>query len=221
MALRDAQSEGILRERIRGMREGVRNVPLPLIIEELSGHRVVAWTGEERMALEALAGAVLKSINAEGIEALRINEAGNAVENRVLVAARERGFTARRPVAASGRTRVAGYPDLEAVRDEHAFYIEAKVYSPATEDSAQRSFYLSPSADCKVTRDAHHLLIAVELALESSGRYRASRVRWLDLGRLRCDLKYEFNASNADLYAPGGGLVILVTATHRLPPDPF
>jgi hypothetical protein len=221
MAERDARSEEILRERIRGMREGVRDVPLPLIIEEVSGHRVVPWAGEERMALEALAGAVLKSINAEGIEAIRINEAGNAVESHVLVAAREQGFAARRPVAASGRTRAAGYPDLEAVRDERAFYVEVKVFSPATKDSAQRSFYLSPSTDCKVTRDAHHLLIAVELGLESSGRYRASRVRWLDLSRLRCDLKYEFNASNADLYAPGAGLVILETAAHRLPPEPF
>jgi hypothetical protein len=203
-----AEAGEALRERIRAMREGVRDVPLPVVIEALAGHRVVPWAGEERPALEAAADAVLDSVNRGGIETARINEAGNAVESHVLSALRQQGFVAGRAVAASGRARAAGYPDLEASREGHAFYVEVKVYSAATEDSTQRSFYLSPSADFKVVRDAHHLLIGVELAPRADGRHGARSVRWLDLARLRCDLKYEFNAANRGLYAPEAGLII-------------
>jgi hypothetical protein len=213
----EESSQRALHGRIRDMRNGLHDVALPVIIEALAGRRVVPWAGEERVALEAVADAVRALVNRDGVEAGRINEAGNAVESHVLAAIREQGFVAGRPVAASGQVRAAGYPDLEATRGGHAFYIEVKVFSAATEDSAQRSFYLSPSADFKVTHDAHHLLIAVELALRAGGRYGASKVRWLDLSRLRCDLKYEFNASNRDLYAPDAGLIIIETQAQISP----
>jgi hypothetical protein len=180
-----------------------------LIIEALASHRVLPWNGEEADALTAAADTVRASINQNGLDATRVNEAGNAVEDFVLDALRRAGFHAGRPVALSGRARVVGYPDLEATRDGVPFYVEVKTYGPATIDSTQRTFYLSPSGDFKVTHDAHHLLIAVELESNGAGHYHALAVRWLDLSRLRCDLKYEFNANNRDMYRSEAGLTII------------
>jgi len=197
-----------MRERIRGMMEGVKDVPLPVIVEALTGHRVRPWEGEAREPLVAAADRIKRLIEEGRIEAARMNEAGNKVENVVLEALRAGGFDATRAKTASGRTRTTGYPDLEATIDGTAFYIEVKTFSAATIDSTQRSFYLSPSTDFKVTRDAVHVLVAVELVPGPNGVYRAQSVRWLDLSGLRCDLKYEFNASNRDLYRRESGLVI-------------
>jgi len=204
---RDATQEA-LRERIRDMRDGVKDVPLPVIIEALAGHRVLPWQGQSREQLVALAARIRQRIGETGIEAARMNEAGNMVEAVVLDVLHESGVKVARPKTASGRTRVVGYPDLEATVGGTEFYIEVKTFSAATIDSTQRSFYLSPSTDFKITRDAVHLLVAIELATGAGGRYHAQNVRWLDLSGLRCDLKYEFNASNRDLYRRESGLVI-------------
>ena len=116
-----ASDEVLVRERIRGMVEGVRDVPLPVVIKALSGHTVVPWREQQRDALERIARAVRDSINRGGITSARINEAGNVVENHVSAALVAHGFTAHRPVAPSGRARAAGYPDLEAVAGDDAF----------------------------------------------------------------------------------------------------
>jgi hypothetical protein len=206
--------EAALRQRIRDLRAGVRDVPLPLIIEELSGHTVHPWQGQQRDELAAVARDVLAAVEREPLAAARVNEAGNAIENHVLAALAAHGFRAGLPAGPSGRAHAAGYPDLEATSADGAttFYVEVKTYSATTEDSAQRSFYLSPGTDFKITRDAIHLLIAVQLVPAGPERYSAASVRWLDLSGLRCDLKHEFNANNRDLYRPESGLVILEVA---------
>lgn len=201
-----------LRQRVRDLVHGMEDVPLPLIIDALTGHEVLSWAGEDTGLLQATAAAVLAGINAQGIEAGRVNEAGNIVETHVLAALRENGFVAGRPAGPSGRVRAAGYPDLEAAYDARHYYVEVKSFSAPAIDSTQRTFYLSPSTDFKVTRNAFHLLIAVELREEFPDHYRAQSVRWLDLSRLRCDLKHEFNASNRDLYDPARKLEIMLLA---------
>lgn len=198
-----------LRERIRDMVGGMKDVPLPVIIEALGNHRVLPWKGEGREVLNGIAQSIAVMIARGGIEAARMNEAGNQVQNVVIEAMRDRGLDVRRAKGESGRSRSAGYPDLEVEIEGTAFYVEVKTFSAATIDSTQRSFYLSPSTDFKVTRDAIHLLVAVELSPGAKGNYLARSVRWLDLSGLRCDLKYEFNASNRDLYRRESGLVVI------------
>ncbi|MBE2213539.1 MAG: hypothetical protein IAE82_06680 [Opitutaceae bacterium] len=205
----DPAVQAQLRERIRDMAGGMKDVPLPAIIEALTGRRILHWQGESRDTLLSVADQIERRIAESEIEASRVNEAGNRVETVVIEAMRAAGIDTHRPRAESGRMRSAGYPDLEAEIDGAAFYIEVKTFSAATIDSSQRSFYLSPSTDFKVTRDAFHLLVAIELVPTSRGSYRARSVRWLDLSGLRCDLKYEFNASNRDLYRRESGLVIV------------
>ena len=217
-AIKDAE-QAKLRERIREMVVGLKDVPLPAIIEALTGHRVLPWPRDSRQTLETVAHRIETMIEEREIEAARMNEAGNRVENVVIDAMRNLGIRAQRPKTESGQSRSAGYPDIEAEIDGLPCYIEVKTFSAATVDSTQRSFYLSPSTDFKVTRDAVHLLVAVELTPGAKGAYRAETVRWLDLSGLDCDLKYEFNASNRDLYRRESGLVILELQNEK-PPGP-
>lgn len=205
-----AARESDLRSRLAAMREGVDDVPLPLIVEVFSGHAVIPWAGEEREALERVAVAVLTAINETGIRADRVNEAGNKVESFVDEALKMMKFETGRPAGPSGRIHSSGYPDLEAARGGNSFYIEVKSYNTTTIRSTQRTFYVSPSTDFKVTRDAFHMLIAIELAA-ADGAYFAHSVKWVDLSGLKCDLKYELNASNRDLYDPDAGLVVIDT----------
>ncbi len=204
------RDDAAMRQTVRAMRDGMRDVPLPLIIEALSGHHVRPWHGEHRAQLVAAADAVITAVNHAHLTAARANEAGNAVEDFVRAALDTQGLPADRPAGPSGHARAAGYPDLEARADDGtAFYVEVKTFNAGTEDSTQRTFYLSPSADFKVTRDAVHLLIAVELEHSADDAYHAVRARWLDLSRLKCDLKHEFNASNRDLYRAAAGLIVI------------
>lgn len=162
------------------------------------------WQGEERDALQASASAL---IVAEPISAGRVNEVGFTVEKLLREALAEQGFTVDTPETQSGRRQSAGYPDMAARKDGRTFYIEVKSFSAKTADSTQRSFYLSPSDDPKITEDAHHLLFGVEMEALPNDEYRIARVELLDLTKLQCELKIEFNASNRDLY--DGELTIL------------
>lgn len=211
-----AADDAVLERRVRDLVHGMKDVPLPLVIKALSDCEVLPWSGEDASGLEAVALTVLRQINEHGIDAPRVNEAGNVVERHVIAALSTHGFAAHRPAGPSGRARAAGYPDLEVTQGERLYYVEVKSFGAATIDSTQRTFYLSPSIDFKVTKDAFHLLIAVELEQTSTNRYHARSARWLDLARLRCDLKHEFNASNRDLYDPSQNLEIVLVE----PPDP-
>ena len=74
--------------------------------------------------------------------------------------------------------------------------------------SSQRTFYVSPSQDFKVTRDAYHLLLAFSTEEVEEGLYSLTGFKLLDLYGIECNLKLEFNASNKDLYSEESGLVI-------------
>jgi hypothetical protein len=170
------------------------------VIERLYGQPVLDFQDESGEYLEAAAVAAMEAINAEGVTAGRVNEVGNAVEAYVIAALNEAGFVADRPQTVSGRHRSAGYPDVVARRGGETFYIEVKTYHPRNVDTTQRSFYLSPSDDPKVTEPAFHLLLGFAMEPEGEDRYFARGVRLLDIADLPLELKLEFNASNRDLY---------------------
>ena len=181
--------------------------PLPLIIRSMTGFELLDWKGEESSALEGAERRALSIINEEGVRANRVNEVGNRVETFVQEALQSVGFATGVPKTLSGKKKAAGYPDLAASRGGARFFVEVKTYSPENVDTTHRSFYLSPAREFKVTHNAYHLLIAFAMESDESGAYRARSVKWLDLFELRCRLKYEFNASNRDLYSQGAGLI--------------
>lgn len=182
--------------------ESLRPGPLHAVIEQLYGQPVIPYDGQCREEIEAAAREAFALINRHGLSARRVNEIGNAVEPLVIAALQAQGFSAGIPATASGRRQSSGYPDIEAQLNNTHFYFEIKTYNPANEATTQRSFYLSPSTDPKVTAPACHLIMAFAMEQATDGTYRAHAVRVLDIAGLSLGLKFEFNASNRDLYAP-------------------
>ena len=199
----------VLIDWIQTWRQSPERLPLETVIEALSGCRVLDWQGEEQQGLAEVADAILHEVRAAPLSAARPNEIGNRLEEVVSAAIDEIGWQVGRPAGLSGRRRSAGYPDLEFTAGGRAFYLEVKAFSSGTERSTQRTFYLSPSDDFKVTRDAFHLLLACEIVPVGEDTYSLRSVKWLDLRNLEVRLKHEFNASNRDLYSDENGLVIL------------
>ena len=200
----NAPLESVLAE----LAQPARRLPFKTVIAATTGHRVLdfdtnnpAHVELRRKILQAakLAG---ERAQKEGIATTRANEAGNHIEPFVRAALREAGLTAQVPVTAAGRAQSAGYPDIEII-NAPACYLELKTYNATTVNTTQRSFYYSPSANSKVTRDALHLLLAYELEKQTrDGRTVFLPVHWklITLQNLEVDLKFEFNQSNRGLY---------------------
>jgi hypothetical protein len=203
-------------EALRELSTPSKRLPFREVISATTGHRVLDLDTnnpahlklrQKMMEAAALAGARART---NGLPAARANEAGNEIEPLVRQALNEVGLSARVPVNAAGHAQAAGYPDLE-ITAPVAAYLELKTYSANTANTTQRSFYYSPSASPKVTRDALHLLLAFELekAARTDGETLFVPVRWklLTLQGLEVDLKFEFNQSNRGLYgAPAATL---------------
>lgn len=191
-----------------GTQQGKR-IALPKLIQLISGHELYDWDETQANVFNLAAKRVLSEVAKKPIVADRINEVGNAVELLVLEALAQTGIDVGRPQPPSGRKKTAGYPDLFASTDDDYYYIEIKTYSPKTIRSSQRTFYISPSEDFKVTRDAFHLLLAFSTEEIEDGVYSLTGFKLLDLHGLECQLKLEFNASNKDLYDPASGLIVV------------
>ena len=139
----------------------------------------------------------------------RPNEVGNDIEPFVLRAVAESGLSAERPRSREGVGQQTGYPDI-LVRDVggRETYLECKIFGEGSDRTTMRSFYLAPSDNFKVCPDARHLLMAFAVSREPvpgsrDSLSRATAFKLVDLFALKCDVKYEFNADNRRLYAPG------------------
>ena len=146
----------------------LRNIPFNLVIEAISGHKVVPFNkddDEDRQLLNLLKKAVNiagQAINKKGIERRRPNEVGNDVESFVSDALRRVGLSPQIPRTRSGRRKSAGYPDLQIEFQGKVHYIECKTYNEQNVNTTQRSFYFSPSEDLKVTASGHHFALCFE-----------------------------------------------------------
>ncbi len=202
-----------LEEAISKFMTPLKNIPFPIVIKGLSGFSVVPFNHNDeadRSLLQKLSKAIekaTKKVNEGGIFSNRPNEVGNQIEPFVRQALNDLGLTATIPKTKRGIHKGAGYPDIEIKEDnERITYLECKTYNLKSEDSSQRAFYLSPSEDTKITIDARHLLVGFEVQLsERSNKPAYVPVRWrlYTLDKLRVQVKYEFNASNKNIYLDG------------------
>lgn len=185
-----------------------KGLPFKAVIQATTGHHVLDFETNRPLHLELqqriLRAAALSGERArqKGIAAARANEAGNHIEPFVRAALKEVGLDVRLPINAAGQAQAVGYPDVE-IAGPVPCYLELKTYSATTAHTTQRSFYYSPSAAPKVTRDALHLLLAYELEqVTRNGQtvFIPSRWKLLTLQDLEVDLKFEFNQSNRGLY---------------------
>ena len=184
---------------VKHMIEPLKDVPFRLVIESLSGHRVVPFKPSDE---KDGSNSFKRYINKEGIRSRRPNEVGNAIEAFVEKALIESGARKAGKPQVNGKTKSAGYPDLEFVdQNERRNYLECKTFNRKNVETTQRSFYLSPSEDFKITQDVHHFVLSLEMNQKSPGVYYCQGWKILSLEKLLVDVKHEFNSDNKRLYA--------------------
>lgn len=194
-----------------------KQIPFKEVIEATARHRVLDFNTNnpahvefEKKILRAAELAGERAVK-EGLTAERANEAGNHMEPFIRAALRDTGLSARVPVNDAGEAQITGYPDIE-ITGAVPCYLELKTYNTATANTTQRTFYYSPSAHPKITRDALHFLLAYQLEKqERDGKTVFVPVRWklVTLQDLLVDLKFEFNQSNRGLYGPDAAKSLL------------
>lgn len=201
-----------LEEVIKQMLTPLKKIPFNLVIEGLSGYEIIPFNrenSEDKKLLNNLIKVANKAgleVNKLGIKRARPNEVGNEIEPFVKRALNEIGYKADTPTTNSGGKKSTGYPDIEFIDEfDRANYLECKTFNIQNIATTQRSFYLSPSDEFKITKNAHHFVISFEIFVEKSiGKeniYKCKSWKLLSLEGLDVDVKYEFNADNARLYS--------------------
>lgn len=197
---------------IKQMLRPLKDIPLNLVIEALCDKKIIPFDKsdtKDQQVLEKLKKVCViagNEVNKKGIVRARPNEVGNDIEPFVKGALKLAGYQAYTPRTINGRSKATGYPDIEFIDESgRANYLECKTYNIENISTTQRSFYLSPSEDFKITKDAHHLVISFEVFVAgTSGRnyvFNCKSWKILSVENLLVDVKYEFNSDNRRLYS--------------------
>jgi hypothetical protein len=204
---------------IKQMLTPLKDVPFNLVIEALTGKKVIPFdsnnTDDKELLdiLKKIAISAGKEINKNGIESKRPNEVGNYIEAYVKNALHAHKLKPNIPAGVTGKKKTAGYPDIIFFFKEKPYYLECKTYNLQNIFTTQRSFYFSPSDDFKVVYDTHHFILSYEMVLDGrkgeKNIYRCKHYKILSLNSLSLDVKYEFNSDNQRMYSGKNGTVIL------------
>ena len=197
---------------IAQMLKPLKGLPLSLVIEGLSGYKVISFNNKDKKdiqtlkILEIVANDVMQKVNKNGIIRQRANEVGNDIEPYVKNSLNKYGYKAYTPTTFDNKHKSSGYPDIEFIDEFNRYnYLECKTYNINNIKTTQRSFYLSPSNNFKVTKDAHHFGISFEVfvskQINNKNLYKINGWKILDLSQLKLDVKYEFNSDNKRLYS--------------------
>ncbi len=196
---------------IAQMLKPLKGLSLGIVIEGLSNYEVIQFDKKNTKDLKVLkilikvANNVLFEVNQNGIKRSRPNEVGNDIEPFVIQELEKLGYKALIPKTFEGKSKTTGYPDIEFIDEfDRVNYLECKTFNVKNIATTQRSFYLSPSKEFKVTQNAIHFGISFEVFVDKNiGNNRIYKVNsWkiLDLSKLELDVKYEFNSDNKRLY---------------------
>lgn len=196
---------------IKQMLIPLKGIPLSLVIESISNHKIIPFNFSDEKDvivlnnLKKVAEIAGKNINENGIKRSRPNEVGNDIEEYIRNALNLLNYQAETPKTEKGKKKSTGYPDIEFVDEfNRNHYLECKTYNIENIYSTQRSFYLSPSKEFKITKDAHHFAICFEIYEYKSklknNIYKCKSWKILTLENLEVDVKYEFNSDNLRMY---------------------
>jgi len=204
---------------IKQMLQPLKDIPFNLVIEAMTGKKVLSFNfakPDHQEVLKLLKQASLnagKEINKTGILRPRPNEVGNDIELYVRNALNSLGLNADIPVGSSGHKKAMGYPDILFWFNETPYYLECKTYNIENIETTQRSFYFSPSDEFKVIYDAPHFILSFEIYIagEKGNRhiYKCKHYKILSIESLLLDVKYEFNSDNKRMYSGKDGTIIL------------
>ncbi len=204
---------------IKQMLSPLRDIPFNLVIETMTGKKVISFdfkNSDHKEVLELLKQTALisgKTINKTGILRPRPNEVGNDIEPFVKSALNSLKLNADVPTGPSGNKKSTGYPDILFWFKKKPYYLECKTYNIENIETTQRSFYFSPSDEFKVIYNAPHFLLSFEIYVAGeSGRnhiYKCKHYKILSLSALSLDVKYEFNSDNKRMYSGKDGTIIL------------
>lgn len=204
---------------IKRMLVPLKDIPFNLVIESLTGKKVVPFdfgNPEDNKLLNILKEVALmagRKINEEGIIRARPNEVGNDIEGFVKSAMQQYNLRPGIPMGASGKKKTTGYPDIIFYYNNNPYYLECKTYNQKNIRTTQRSFYFSTSEDFKVIYDTHHFMLSYEMHV--AGRegnkniYKCKHWKLLSIESLSIDVKYEFNSDNKRLYSGQSGAIVL------------
>lgn len=197
---------------IKQMLNPLKGIPLNLVIESISGCKIIPFDAANKKDrqlltnLKTAASTAGKEINKIGIKRPRPNEVGNDIEPFVINALRQNGYKADTPLTLNGKKKNAGYPDIEFSDESNRVnYLECKTFNINNIYTTQRSFYLSPSEDFKITQNAHHFVLSFEIYVAgregNNNIYKSKSWKLLSIEKLEVDVKYEFNSDNMRLYS--------------------
>lgn len=208
-----------LENAIKQMLTPLKDIPFNLVIESLTGKKVVPFDFNDPTdkglldILKNVATQAGKKINEEGIIRRRANEVGNDIEAFVKSAMQYYKLNPDIPAGTSGKKKAMGYPDVIFYYKEKPSYLECKTYNLENIETSQRSFYFSPSEDFKVVHDTHHFIISYEMYV--AGRegnknvYKCKYWKILSIESLSIDVKHEFNSDNKRMYSGKDGAILL------------
>lgn len=208
-----------LEDIIKRMLIPLKGVPFNLVIESLTGRKVIPFDLENDedtellVALKRVAVLAGKEINKKGIKNRRANEVGNDIEEFVKGAMGKYNLNPDTPAGKIGKKKSMGYPDIIFFFKGKPYYLECKTYNLRNISTSQRSFYFSPSEDFKVIHDTHHFVLSYEMIVAGrSGEeniYKSKHYKILSLESLSLDVKYEFNSNNRRIYSGEYGTLLL------------
>jgi len=200
--------EGVIAQMLKPL----KGISLSVVIEGLSGNKIIPFdknNEKDIIILEKLKKVAIiagKEINKNGISVSRPNEVGNAIESYIRNELNNIGYNASIPKTKKGKHKSTGYPDIEFIDEfQRTNYLECKTYNDETDPKkkSMRTFYLSPSDDFKITKDAHHFIISYEISKEindGNNLFRCKSWKILSIENLEVDVKYEFNCDNSRMY---------------------
>lgn len=204
---------------IKQMLQPLKNVPFNLVIEAMTGKKVISFDftrSDHQDVLEFLKQSVLKTgkdINKTGILRQRSNEVGNDIEPYVRDSLNLLELNADIPTGPSKRKKAMGYPDIIFWYKNNPYYLECKTYNIENIETTQRSFYFSPSDEFKIIYDAPHFIISFEIYVagekENKHIYKCKHYKILSIESLSLDVKYEFNSNNKRMYSGKDGTIVL------------
>ena len=186
----------------------IKDIPFSVVIKSLSNHRLIELdlnTKQDNQLLDDLVNSIKFSYDGgyiTRIKSARVNEVGNKIEEPLMngINYANTGLRACRPNTKDGKKQSSGYPDILLYdKDGRPTYLEVKTFSPNSKETFFRSFYLSPSNSFKVDKDARHLLVGFEIEKDGD-QYKPISWELIDLYKIKCNLKHEFNTNNKCLY---------------------